>query len=1162
MDTFYSKYIKYKLKYTKLKHIYSEMGMINMSGGGKPSIDILKGIGLFEPDSDIDLHLNPIYGFLWMELGAISNYYNFGNKQMDPTAHLIQNIFHQVPGTLQPTKELLQTITPEDLGKFLGMRYYYKVNLKEQFKNITQLQMKLRKDIKNFNTYDKQKKNSQSPKLKESARELLAKNVIVIEEQIKRLVLEEYASYDIPIDIQSVNVRMEAHDALHGNNTKESIKTDEKMSEIIATVTMVLKLFDLSLENFKNSAIIESHPLIGKHIEHYGKWTLDNDSVELFYTVLAVVWWVSNDKKGIENYYRGVNSVLPASMQVIIPHNFKALHFNKGNYVDSELTISAYGREQIMAAPNFYLTLAKIYKMFKKSIDLQTQEYTTITPCNIDFADCGETSLRDFLQIITYDEGIFNLEILRQLGGNENIITFFKVFNTNSSQASSEQRTIFGQELNARDAWGLVVSNLPNVNYINKCSYNGSLFHYEMNDGSGKIPLGSGYESNMLCMIRDLFTKINDWSVFRKIIPTCDVNVTGLNTSHHGTIIVNAPLGTFVWTLMQHHYDMRERKESKGVINIDDLTVNEKFYTYLMKTSTEETVKNYIPLESHNKKWYYFLDLSNAEDVIMLANKNSENGVNIVDDNYYNSMIFHILDKFDNDKVHRTEFNLNKLQPNTIHKYYERVHNVMYDDSKLKNINNVVEIKIKADIKGNYFLHYFQNLKKLTMANGYASVNTMASAGISKRELDSLGGLRNLQHLQFGDNFDIVLGDSLNTLISLQHIVFGKNFNKRLNNSLNNLVNLESIIFGENYNQFLSDSLSTLTKLEYIKFGNRFNKSLGTSLNSLRNLKQITFGNMFDQNLGTSLYTLQNLKRITFGHDFNQPLGTSLQGLTNLEQILLGNGYNQDSRISFTNLPKLITLNLGKSFSYYAPNMFNGSNNISHLTMGGNTSFGTIINIISRMPSLVHLNLGKTFNRPLGVFPESLVNLRLLEFGDEFNNPLDNALEKLVNLESLVFGKKFNQKLNKALIPLTKLHTLIFGENFNMNIEYEFEYNKGLKVLTLPKNYDHSIKKLMSSTYGTPLPPIPPIVQQSTAFVPDSWEDEDVNEDIENRLAGKNNEDTDNEDDVDLSGIDLNSTIANLHTLTISKKLNQNLISDKNVHIQDVVKTLKIIILK
>ena len=74
---YYSKYLKYKTKYLNFSS-----NKYFMKGSGKPSYTCIKDINLFpksdlESESDIEKHLNPIYGFIWNEFDAITNYYNF-----------------------------------------------------------------------------------------------------------------------------------------------------------------------------------------------------------------------------------------------------------------------------------------------------------------------------------------------------------------------------------------------------------------------------------------------------------------------------------------------------------------------------------------------------------------------------------------------------------------------------------------------------------------------------------------------------------------------------------------------------------------------------------------------------------------------------------------------------------------------------------------------------------------------------------------------------------------------------------------------------------------------------------------------------------------------------------------------------------------------------
>ena len=70
---YYQKYIKYKNKYLLLKkNKYDNI----QYGGEQPEVYVLKDISPLS-DPNMDLLLNPIYGFLWNFLGPIENYFNF-----------------------------------------------------------------------------------------------------------------------------------------------------------------------------------------------------------------------------------------------------------------------------------------------------------------------------------------------------------------------------------------------------------------------------------------------------------------------------------------------------------------------------------------------------------------------------------------------------------------------------------------------------------------------------------------------------------------------------------------------------------------------------------------------------------------------------------------------------------------------------------------------------------------------------------------------------------------------------------------------------------------------------------------------------------------------------------------------------------------------------
>ena len=115
------KYLKYKSKYLQLK---------NMKAGGKPNVFSLKNINLFTKGSDIEIHLNPAYGFIYNEYNVIENYINFYNPK-NKISKLVKNTFNKIHGAFQPTNKLLFNLKPSDLGKFLGCKIIYKFYITE-----------------------------------------------------------------------------------------------------------------------------------------------------------------------------------------------------------------------------------------------------------------------------------------------------------------------------------------------------------------------------------------------------------------------------------------------------------------------------------------------------------------------------------------------------------------------------------------------------------------------------------------------------------------------------------------------------------------------------------------------------------------------------------------------------------------------------------------------------------------------------------------------------------------------------------------------------------------------------------------------------------------------------------------------------------------------
>ena len=123
MSYYEKKYLKYKSKYFELKK------NIKQDGGDKPYIKNIDKINLFDttkPDHiDMEPFLNPIYGLIMCENGYIkNNYYLYqANFLTNDRAKKIENISKVIPGTIQPTNDIMKNTKPIDIGRYIALLY-------------------------------------------------------------------------------------------------------------------------------------------------------------------------------------------------------------------------------------------------------------------------------------------------------------------------------------------------------------------------------------------------------------------------------------------------------------------------------------------------------------------------------------------------------------------------------------------------------------------------------------------------------------------------------------------------------------------------------------------------------------------------------------------------------------------------------------------------------------------------------------------------------------------------------------------------------------------------------------------------------------------------------------------------------------------------------
>jgi hypothetical protein len=1061
---YFEKYLKYKSKYLRLKNNFY------MIGGDKPVSEILKNINLFSDKPELESFFNPVYGFILNETGFIINHYEFldldnvdgDNKNIFTLVHKLF-IKIDVSNEIKLTKRLFEVDT-RDIGKLLAFLYLRYIKFKDLLNVINNLINKIDKLIKNIQSFTT-KPNFKKLRLDKKTELCSLKDSI--DANIKLLYESDFSS----ITIEDVQFEKPEYANRYINNSflNALIKYKAQLEKII------------NKPDFKSTYV---NSLIFKNIN------LETIDENTFRVILAVGWWISNNKQNIRYYYEGLNEILPSNMQVTIPE-----YFDDELFTRSELS---NGKPE-----NFELALAITYNNHVSLVKIIEYEIATIH--NLKFPDCGESSLRNFINIISYNKitDTFNIDKLKSIGANEIILNYYSIFDTINKHVSDDEQLIYGKSMNARNAWAVVVSNIQYVAYKNQENLqNGDIYKYEILSGLSNIIANDKNIVNMLAVLQNLFTSIKNWSDFNTLLSNIDVN---LDIGGHGTIDFEANKLKYTWKFMNGHYAF-EQKKYHYEIDLSNLT---KTQTAYINCITSHNINDLF------LNYFYFIK---HEDRLLTEKINSEI-YHMFNENDYQRILNYARKNFKREHKICIVINFSKLKNISKFILSEFLINVIYDESGSRNYENIITFLLASDKYNELNLEKFINLKTLDLGkttnnridismsssmnlqnltsgnflNSYSTVDKILSGSVKLKKLTFgiqfnqplstlLNSLINLQHLEFGYEFDQELGASLDSLVNLQILMFGIKFNKELGTSLNSLEKLQSLTFGGYFNQELGTSLNSLVNLQSLKLGVRFNqelstslnslvnlqtltfsanfnRELGTSLNSLVNLQSLTFSSNFNQKLGTSLNSLINLQNLTFAENFNQELDTSLNSLVNLQNLKFGNNFNQELGTSLNSLVYLKSLMFGKTFNQELATSLNSLVKLESLTFAGNFNkeLGTSL---SSLVKLQNLSLGLSFNKELGSSLSSLVNLQNLSFGSYFDQKLGTSLNSLVNLQNLSFDYSFNQELGTSLNSLVNLQNLKFGKTFNQELGTSLNSLVNLQSLILGERFS---KKLSTS---------------------------------------------------------------------------------------------------
>jgi hypothetical protein len=725
------------------------------------------------------------------------------------------------------------------------------------------------------------------------------------------------------------------------------------------------------------------------------------DHVDAFRILLIIMWRKAKNKDGIKKYYEGINEIfmyynelVTKKIEIInIPNDF--LEDKRGTDFQEEL---------ILINSDFHI---------------YGQE-SPINICNVNFPDCGEQTIRNFINMICINNNFFDINILKKLNASCKLIEYYTVFNNFSKQSNGDFK-VFGKTFTGRTAWNFMVSNLQNVRYNNipqSCVYDGKPFLYNIEGGlnlTNNMP-------NLFQVIINLFEGINTFDELigklktnRLIYSVTDYKYIYKNGT--GKITFDIKKWNFTMILQTGHYKVE--LITKPIQSKNYLSYNEK--NIIRTLSNFYLIPDKIDSNFMYNKW-------TKENIISIINY-----INI-DKNLYNNIFQYI----------------NKLG---------------FDEKKRINLNfNLIRNILNYDLTDFGVGYTCTDNEKIITSLFYSTDYPLSSELLNK--------INTLEKLNLGYYFNKPLGNSLSSLTKLKELIFSEVFNKNINCSLKTLTNLQKLTFGTDFNNGdtpLTDALSSLINLESLIFDEEFingNESLNNSLSSLTKLKKLIFGFKFNNGnkpIDNTFSTLTSLEELTFGGDFNnggRPLDNSLNNLTSLQKLTFESFttnvyryYDQTDGLGEDPPPE----HYGRNFDNGNQPILDSLSNLTNLKQlifssrfdNGDTPLG---NSLSTLTSLELLNLGN-YKQSLGNSLNSLTNLKELTLGYNFNNgdtPLDISLSTLTSLEKLSLGYKYSQPLNNSLKTLTNLQSLsgnFIHENITDNLP-----NPQVKVINIPFN--------------------------------------------------------------------------------------------------------------
>ncbi len=502
-----------------------------------------------------------------------------------------------------------------------------------------------------------------------------------------------------------------------------------------------------------------------------------------FYILLYCLWWITNNKNDIKDYYDGINEVFNIVNKYLGEKHIEIINI-PSNFISDIFTL-----EELIQKPNndsFELCIFKIIETFKV-IDYE-KSYNLCNP-KFTFPDCGETTARNLINLICFHENKFNIEILKELGAINELIEYYTTFNNFSAQTSTDVSKIYNDYLNPRDAWSKLITNFANNNivFIQECPSD-KCKRFELKPGLSH----DKQTTNFFQLIKNLLTSIEEWDDL--LVNNIEEINEEIDNGTREIIIFHKIYNEIIIKLEERHYYMKIEQKNlnynyshicnenqKNFLNIltDKIKINKD--NYLWKKFTDETFINEYEEDDDDDDDVYklrkeLLELSSTYkfDIYLRENLtiNTDRDLKLVD-------------------INKLEFNDYRYKSNDNFEFVKKIPELQYLSHEFSNYFEITEID-------------------LSPLSNIIFINTLL-LGCEKLKSINLSPLQNVTEI--GDGF--LIGCKSLTSVNLSPFNKVESIGNEFLSNCNSLSNVDLLPL-ENITTIGYGFLANCYKLEYI----------------------------------------------------------------------------------------------------------------------------------------------------------------------------------------------------------------------------------------------------------------------------------------------------------------------------------------------------------